>query len=154
MISKADAHKGRVLASACAIIEGPDHEVLFMYEGDMPYHKLWVLPGGYVKPNETIEQTVTREFEEETGLKIEATQLIGVYNDFLNEGGEPINHIIIAYRSEVVGGRIIFSREAIAYKWLPIKDALKESDIPEVFKKILMDFDKKRKKRFSLGQTT
>jgi len=151
MISQADAHKGRVLASACAIIEGKDHEVLLMYEGDMPYHKLWVLPGGYIKPNETIEQTVTREFEEETGLKITATQPIGVYNDFLTENGEPINHIIIAYKAEVIGGRIIFSREATAYKWLTLKDALKESDIPEVFKKILKDFYKTRKKRFSLG---
>jgi ADP-ribose pyrophosphatase YjhB (NUDIX family) len=64
MISERDVAKGKVLISACAIIEGKDHEVLLIYEGDMPYHKRWVLPGGYVRPNETVEQTVAREIEE------------------------------------------------------------------------------------------
>ena len=154
MISKKDVAKGKVLVSACAIIEGKDHEVLLMYEGDTPYHKLWVLPGGYVKPDETVEQTVAREFEEETGLKIASTNLIGIYNDFLTENGEPINHIVIAYKADVVGGRIIFSKEATAYKWLMIKEALCSPEIPEVFKRILEDFDKEHKRHFSLKQHT
>ncbi len=64
MISQRDAAKGKVLVSACAIIEDEDHEVLLMYEGGMPYHKRWVIPGGYVKPDETIEQAVIREVAE------------------------------------------------------------------------------------------
>jgi ADP-ribose pyrophosphatase YjhB (NUDIX family) len=152
MMSEKDVARGKVLVSACAIIEGKEHEILWMFEGDMPYHKLWVLPGGYVKPDETVEQTVAREFEEETGLKIASTKLIGIYNDFLTENGEPINHIIIAYKADVVGGRIIFSKEAIAYKWLTIKEALISPEIPDVFKKILEDFGKEHKRHFSLKQ--
>jgi len=79
MLSQRDVAKGKVLISVCAIIEGKEHEILLMYAGDMPYHKLWVLPGGYVRPDETIEQTVAREIQEETGLKVASTKLVGIY---------------------------------------------------------------------------
>ena len=78
-LSKKDVAKGKVLISACAIIESKDREVLLIYEGDLPYHKWCVLPGGYVRPDETIEQTVAREIQEETGLKVASTKLVGIY---------------------------------------------------------------------------
>jgi len=152
MISDKDIAKGKVLLSACAIIEGKDNEVLLMYEGDMPYHKQWVLPGGYVRPDETVEQTVIREVEEETGLKVAYTKLIGLYEDFLIENYEPINHVIAAYKVEVVGGRIVFSKEAMAYKWLTLKEVFGDTEVPEVFKGILQGFSKEHKRRFSLSR--
>lgn len=149
MISQRDVAKGKVLISACAIIEGKEHEILLIYEGDMPYHKWWVIPGGYVKPDETIEQAVGREIAEETGLKIIPVKLAGIYEDFVSEKNEPIHHIIIVYKADVVGGKIIFSSEAAAYEWLSVEEALNSPEIPDVFKRILEDFGKKQSaKRF------
>ncbi|MEM3880843.1 MAG: NUDIX domain-containing protein [Candidatus Bathyarchaeia archaeon] len=110
----------------------------------MPYNKLWVIPGGYVKPNETIEQTVIREVAEETGLKIAPTKLIGVYDDFLYDKDEQIHHIIIAYKTEVVGGQIIFSQEAKAYRWLSVSEAIVSCEVPDVFKRIMQDFERQK----------
>ncbi|MCX8150627.1 MAG: NUDIX hydrolase [Candidatus Bathyarchaeota archaeon] len=125
-------------------------EILLIHEGDTPYHELWVLPRGYVRPNETGKQTVSREVEEETGLKVESTKLIGIYNDFLTENNEPVNHVISAYKVEVIGGRLIFTKEATAYKWFCLKEALSYKEVPDVFKTILQDYSKERKRRFPL----
>ncbi len=152
MISQRDTTKGRVLVSACAVIESEEHDVLLMFEGDMPYHEWWVLPGGYVKPEETVEQAVAREVKEETGIDIASIKLMGLYEDLYYEKEEPINHIIIAYRVQFIGGRIIFSKEATAYKWLPLKEALSAPGIPNVFKRILQDAAKEHKRRFSFGR--
>lgn len=40
----------------------------------------WSIPGGYVEPEETIEQALVREIEEETGYIVEADYLIGIYS--------------------------------------------------------------------------
>jgi len=140
MISQRDIAKGKVLISASAIIEGKGREILLIWEGDMPYHKWWVIPGGYVNPEETVKEAVVREVREETGLSVNPTKLVGVYDDFISEEDCPVHHILIAYVVEVVGDGIIFSQEARAYKWMSLDEALNSPEVPTVFKKILDDF--------------
>jgi len=144
MMFERDAVKGKVLVSVCAIIEGETHEILLIWEGDTPYHKRWVIPGGYIKPEETVKQAVVREIREETGLEILPTKLVGVYDDFIPNEDEPIHHIIATYEAIVVGGRIIITHEATEYAWMSVGEALNHPQIPNVFKKILDDFKKQK----------
>ena len=46
VVSKKDVSKGKVLVSVYAVIEGTEYEILFIREGDLPYHDWWVIPGG------------------------------------------------------------------------------------------------------------
>lgn len=41
---------------------------------------LWCLPGGHMDLGETIQETVIRETEEETGLKVVVERLVGIYS--------------------------------------------------------------------------
>jgi len=51
-------------------------EVLFIKRGQWPFEGSWALPGGFIRPTETVDEGARRELREETAL--EATRLIPV----------------------------------------------------------------------------
>ncbi len=71
-----------ILPSATAVIFDGDRRVLLVRErGSLEWH----LPGGSIDPGERPADAVVREAWEETGLKVRAVRLIGVFGgpDFL-----------------------------------------------------------------------
>ena len=58
------------------------NQVLIIQRRDVP---VWVIPGGAIDENETPEQSVLREVEEETGLKVSIKRKVGTY--------KPINRL-------------------------------------------------------------
>ena len=70
------------------------------------YQGWWTLPGGGIDFGEHPEAAMIREVEEETGLIVEATGLLGI-NSFEIQGEDDDFHSIqIVYRAEVVEGTL------------------------------------------------
>lgn len=60
----------------------------------------WVIPGGFLECDETVEQAAVRETVEETGLEVALERLVGVYS-------YPASVIVvIVYEARVAGGRL------------------------------------------------
>lgn len=54
--------------------------LLLVRRGQHPFRGCWALPGGFVRPTETVEQCALREVQEETGVSPSALMPIGCYS--------------------------------------------------------------------------
>jgi ADP-ribose pyrophosphatase YjhB (NUDIX family) len=57
-----------------------ENEILLVHRKD---DGLWCLPGGITDPGETLAESALRELKEETGIKGEVKQLLGIYDSRL-----------------------------------------------------------------------
>lgn len=56
-------------------------EVLLIQRGGHPFLGDWALPGGFVRPGETVGQTAARELREETGLENVYLEQLGMFSE-------------------------------------------------------------------------
>ena len=64
----------------------------------------WLIPGGQLKPGESLEEAARREFEEETGLRVQECRLLDISEVVPPE--RPYHSITITYSGTVEGGQI------------------------------------------------
>lgn len=55
--------------------------VLLIKRGEHPYKGQWALPGGFVKSNETVDDTALRELKEETGVEAVYMEQLYTFSD-------------------------------------------------------------------------
>jgi len=75
------SHIGRdlvLMPAVAALVRNEAGHVLFQRRTD---DGLWSLPAGSVDPGETPSQALVREVQEETGLLVEPTRVVGVFGD-------------------------------------------------------------------------
>jgi ADP-ribose pyrophosphatase YjhB (NUDIX family) len=105
-----------------AVIVDKDR-VLLVRRGTEPMKGHWTLPGGLLELGESLIEGVMREVREETGLMVEALQLIELLDRIhrLKEGhAEHVRyHYVIAdYLCRVVGGQLQAASDADAVRWV------------------------------------
>jgi 8-oxo-dGTP diphosphatase len=54
--------------------------VLLIQRAHAPFAGRWALPGGFVEEGERVAEAAPRELAEETGLRVEGLELLGVYD--------------------------------------------------------------------------
>lgn len=104
---------------ADAAIFNKSGEILLMERSD---GSGWCLPCGFVEPNETPVEAVTREVQEETGLEITVKQLVGVFTRKPSAKNGPHTTIGIVHLCEIIGGELKLSHEGSALRYWPIED--------------------------------
>ena len=77
------------------------HEVLLIRRGREPFKGSWAIPGGFVDVGERVEDACRRELVEETGLRGDIVDLLGVYSD---PKRDPRGHTVSVVYVLKVGG--------------------------------------------------
>lgn len=66
-------------------------KLLLIRRGGEPYRGMWALPGGFIKMNETLEQSARRELQEETGVTELYLEQLRAYGD---PGRDPRERVV------------------------------------------------------------
>src|ERR1700742_2132251 len=77
----------------------------------------WVPPGGVLELDETPADGVAREVLEETGIKVRAEQLTGVYKNM------KLGVVTLTFRCSMIAGEPHSTDEAQQVAWLTVEEA-------------------------------
>jgi len=97
--------------------------VLLVQRGREPLKGKWSLPGGMLELGESLTQGVAREVQEETGLDVEAIELIELIDRIHKESGPSgervrYHYAIADYLCRVVGGTLQAASDVDAVRWV------------------------------------
>ncbi len=76
----------------------------------------WEIPGGALELDESVHDGLCREVEEETGLRVEALGLTGVYKNV------KLGVVALIFRARVTGGAMRTSEESSAVTWFDMDE--------------------------------
>jgi len=96
-----------------------DRRVLLIRRGQAPLLGEWSLPGGVLECGETLRAAVIREAHEETGLVVEAGEMLGVYERVIRgeDGRVRYHYVLIDFLCRPTGGDLKAASDAADVRW-------------------------------------
>jgi 8-oxo-dGTP diphosphatase len=106
------------LVGVGAIIVDRDRVVL-VKRGHAPLQGEWSVPGGVLEVGETLRQAAVREVLEETGLRVEVDELLGVYDRILRDSDERTryHYVLVDFLCRRIDGEPLGAGDAAEARW-------------------------------------
>ena len=125
-----------VLAVGGILIE--EDKVLLVLRAHEPARGQWAIPGGKVKIGESLEQALIREIREETGLNVEVSTLVTVFEriDRDSAGEVRLHYVVLDYEVRRTGGRLHAADDALQVRWFG-RDELNNNDVTDSTRELL-----------------
>ena len=98
--------------------------VLLVQRGEDPYAGYWAIPGGFKRPNETLDEAAKRELREETG--VDAPPVLAQFGAYGDPGRDPrMNVVTVGYLAVLRDvGAITAGTDAAEAALTPVADVL------------------------------
>jgi ADP-ribose pyrophosphatase YjhB (NUDIX family) len=96
-----------------------DDRVVLVKRGHAPLEGKWSIPGGVLEVGETLRKAAMREALEETGLTIEPTELLGVFERVIpdDEGRMQYHYVLIDFLCRRKAGNLAAADDAAEARW-------------------------------------
>src|SRR4029077_11867097 len=96
-----------------------ENRVLLIRRGQSPLVGEWALPGGVLECGETLREAAIREAREETGLVVQAGEMLGVYERVIrgDQGRVRYHYVLIDFLCRPVGGDVKAGSDAADVRW-------------------------------------
>lgn len=112
-----------IVPAVSAIVTDTNGGILLILRTDNNY---WSIPGGGIKPGESVKEAATREVEEETGIDCQVTGLVGIYSDpnhvAAYDDGEVRQEFSICFTTRMLGGTERTSNESAEVRFVSPQD--------------------------------
>lgn len=112
-----------IVPAVSAVVTDDRNAILLILRTDNNY---WSIPGGGVKPGESIKEAAEREVKEETGIDCRVTGLIGIYSNpnhvAAYDDGEVRQEFSICFTTRMLGGATTTSSESAEVRFVPPQD--------------------------------
>ncbi len=95
------------------------NKLLLVQRAIEPFKDYWDIPGGFLEAGEHPKDGAIREIEEETGLRVNLVDDLGVFMGTYGEGGGPI--LNFCYIAQVVDGEPQAASDATQIKWFDLQ---------------------------------
>ncbi len=127
----------RPLVGVGAVIVHGDR-VVIVQRGTEPLKGHWSIPGGALEVGETLRQCAVREALEETGLQVEAGEVLEVFDAIHRDGdGRVLYHyVLIDFACRLLGGELKAGADAADARWV-VADQLESLQVAETAKKVI-----------------
>jgi ADP-ribose pyrophosphatase YjhB (NUDIX family) len=96
-----------------------DARVVLVKRAHPPIAGQWSIPGGALEVGELVRDGAVREAREETGLIVEASDLLGVYDRVLRdaEGRVQYHYVLVDFLCRPIGGELLAASDAAEIRW-------------------------------------
>jgi mutator protein MutT len=108
-----------VVAVGAVVIEADS--VLLVRRAHEPLKGEWSLPGGALELGETLEEGVVREVQEETGLQVQPSGIVEVFDRITYDeqtGRVRYHYVLVDYLCKVLGGNLCCASDALEARWV------------------------------------
>ncbi|WP_202079178.1 NUDIX domain-containing protein [Caldalkalibacillus salinus] len=104
----------------CILLDRETNQVLLLKK---PRRGWWVAPGGKMEAQESITESVKREYKEETGIDIVDPVLKGVSTMVIEENDQVVDEwMMFTFFTDTYKGTLLDESPEGELEWVPIKD--------------------------------
>ncbi len=127
-------------ATVGAVILNPEDKVLICQSNK--WNRKYVIPGGHIEAGEKMEEALTREVKEETGLEVYDIQLLGITESIYSKSFHNQKHFIfVDFICLSDSSQVTLNEESQSYKWIELSE-IENYDLEEYTANLLKELRK------------